>query len=224
METNIQLLVPKVYEAIGSIMAAIEPIAKNKKNTSQGYKFRGVDDVYAVLNPMLIANKVFIKPDCIEHQLIQFESKSGGALFRAIVTMKYTLTSWEDGSFIELLMVGEGMDSGDKATPKAQSIAYKYMAFQLFCIPVDSGDDVENQSHEVSHQQPQSHGNSEPKGNEPEKWLNDVDKQGNETPEWENLCNAIQGKRITSIADVRKHYKVSKVVAEKIQTLLNAPS
>lgn len=222
METNIQLLVPKIYEAIGSIMAAIEPVAKNKMNILHNYKFRGVDDVYAVLNPMLIANKVFIKPDCIEHQLIQFESKSGGNLFRAIVTMKYTLTSWEDGSFVELLMVGEGMDSGDKATPKAQSIAYKYMAFQLFCIPVDSGDDVENQSHEVSQQHPHAPANAAARENEPEKWLNVVDKLGKETPEWANLCMAIKNNRITSIADVRKHYKVGKIVAEKIQILLTS--
>jgi len=39
------------------------------------------------------------------------------------------------------------MDSGDKATNKALSIAYKYMAFQLFAIPID--EDPDRHTHEV---------------------------------------------------------------------------
>lgn len=40
------------------------------------------------------------------------------------------------------------MDSGDKATNKAMSAAYKYACFQAFAIPVD-GNDSEKDSYEV---------------------------------------------------------------------------
>ena len=40
------------------------------------------------------------------------------------------------------------MDSGDKATNKAMSAAYKYMALQVFCIPT-VGDDADSVTHEI---------------------------------------------------------------------------
>jgi hypothetical protein len=46
-------------------------------------------------------------------------------------------------------MFGEAMDSGDKATNKAMSAAYKYACFQAFSIPTESRDDEDHQTHEV---------------------------------------------------------------------------
>ena len=43
-----------------------------------------------------------------------------------------------DGSYIDAVVVGEGMDSGDKATNKAMSVAFKYACFQTFCIPTEN--------------------------------------------------------------------------------------
>ncbi len=43
----------------------------------------------------------------------------------------------EDGSIHTVTTYGEAMDSGDKATNKAMSIAFKYAAFQAFCIPTE---------------------------------------------------------------------------------------
>ncbi|SPW12874.1 Uncharacterised protein [Cronobacter sakazakii] len=45
--------------------------------------------------------------------------------------------STKDGSVHTVVTYGEAMDSGDKATNKAMSIAYKYAAFQAFCIPTE---------------------------------------------------------------------------------------
>jgi hypothetical protein len=50
---------------------------------------------------------------------------------------------------LHCIMTGEGMDTGDKATPKAISMAFKYMAFQMFCIPVPDDADAEKEDHEV---------------------------------------------------------------------------
>ncbi|MGL9724902.1 ERF family protein, partial [Sodalis sp. (in: enterobacteria)] len=45
----------------------------------------------------------------------------------------------------------EAMDSGDKATNKAMSIAYKYAAFQAFCIPTEeTAIDADAEVHEVA--------------------------------------------------------------------------
>jgi hypothetical protein len=41
------------------------------------------------------------------------------------------------------------MDSGDKATNKAMSAAYKYACFQAFSIPTEAKEDADYQTHEV---------------------------------------------------------------------------
>jgi hypothetical protein len=42
------------------------------------------------------------------------------------------------------------MDSGDKATNKAMSAAYKYAAFLTFAIPTEGDNDAESHTHEVA--------------------------------------------------------------------------
>jgi hypothetical protein len=63
--------------------------------------------------------------------------------------MEFALVSGEDGSSHVISTIGEAMDSGDKATNKAMSAAYKYALMQAFCIPTEGDNDSENQTHEV---------------------------------------------------------------------------
>lgn len=52
----------KIYSALCATMADISAIGKKRKNTKQGYVFRGIDDVYNSLQPALIKNRVFVVP------------------------------------------------------------------------------------------------------------------------------------------------------------------
>lgn len=142
---------PKVYEAIARITAALasEGIAKDKRNTQQGYSFRGIDDVYNALARHLAANKLCILPRVKEREMSERESKSGGVLFAVFMAVEFDLVSAEDGSRHTVLTYGEAMDSGDKATNKAMSAAYKYMAMQVFCIPTEGDNDADATTHEV---------------------------------------------------------------------------
>jgi hypothetical protein len=54
---------------------------------------------------------------------------------------------------------------------------------------------------------------------QPKKWLNITDSNGSDTKEWLNVITAINEKKITSIAEVKKHYSISKSVEEKINEL-----
>ena len=57
---------------------------------------------------------------------------------------------------------------------------------------------------------------------QPEKWLNVNDREtGQPTVEWEKILIDIETKKITSVSDVRKLFKVSKSVESEIQNLLN---
>ena len=127
---------PKIYAAIAGVINDIGVVSKDKVNKQQGFKYRSVDDVYSVLNPALAKNKVFILPEILDETREIGTSKSGGRVTSVILKMKYTVYA-EDGSHVETVLKGEAMDTGDKAINKAMAIAYKYLCFQLFCIPVE---------------------------------------------------------------------------------------
>ena len=88
------------------------------------------------LSPALIKYKLFVVPEVLNQRREERQSANGGNLIYSICTIKYTFYA-EDGSFVSATVVGEGMDSGDKATNKAMSVAFKYACFQVFCIPTE---------------------------------------------------------------------------------------
>ena len=128
----------KIYGAIVSIMENIEAI--EKKRTAKGNKFsytyRGIDDVFNALQPLMIKFKVFCLPKL---RNIDSTVEASGSLVmkRSIITMDYHFVSAEDGSEIVVSIAGEGVDNGDKSLSKAFSTAFKYACFQLFCIPTE---------------------------------------------------------------------------------------
>ena len=140
--------VKNIYETIEAVMAEVGSIGKTSKNTQQGFMFRGIDAVMNAINPALVKHHLFIVPEVIDQKREERTSSKGNALIYSIVTVKYTFYA-EDGSSVSAVVIGEGMDSGDKATNKAMSIAFKYACFQVFCIPTEEMVDPDQESHEV---------------------------------------------------------------------------
>ena len=137
-----------IYEAINAVMSDVGVIGKNTKNTTQGFMFRGIDAVMNALQPALIKNHVFVVPEILEQKREERTSKEGKLLIYSICQVRYTFYA-EDGSSISAVVIGEGMDTGDKATNKAMSIAFKYACFQVFCIPTEEMKDPDIECHEV---------------------------------------------------------------------------
>ena len=123
-----------IYEAISRCMEEIGAVGKDSVNKQQGFKYRGIDAVMNAINPALVKNHVFIVPEVLEQQRQERTTNKGAVLIYSICRIKYTFYA-EDGSSIESTLVGEALDTGDKATNKAMAIAYKYACFQVFCIP-----------------------------------------------------------------------------------------
>ena len=141
-----------VYKAINAVQGALSKtgITKDRTNTQgAGYKFRGIDDVYNAIAPLLSEHGLCILPRVLSRQCEERTSKNGGALFYVTVEAEFDFVSAEDGSVHTVKTFGEAMDSGDKATNKAMSAAYKYAAFQAFSIPTESDNDADAHSHEV---------------------------------------------------------------------------
>ena len=118
----------KIYQSIIAVMEDVGAIGKDKKNQTQGFMYRGIDDVMNALNPAFIKNKIFTVPQVLEQHREERTTAKGGLLIYSICKVKYTFYA-EDGSSVEVVTIGEGMDSGDKATNKAMAIALKYALF-----------------------------------------------------------------------------------------------
>ena len=142
----------KVYQAINKVQADLARVGISKARTNSqgaGYKFRGIDDVFNALSPLLATHGLCILPRMLTRACEERMSKSGGNLFYVTVEVEFDLVAAEDGSKHTIRTFGEAMDSGDKATNKAMSAAYKYAAMQAFSIPTEGDNDTENHTHEV---------------------------------------------------------------------------
>ena len=138
-----------IFKAINKVMSEVGFIGKDSKNQSQGFKYRGIDAVMNALNPALIRNGVFAVPTVLEQTREERTNNKGTTLIYSMLKVRYRFYA-EDGSYIESTVIGEGMDSGDKASNKAMSVAFKYACFQVFCIPTEElMDDPDKECHEV---------------------------------------------------------------------------
>ena len=145
----------KVYAAISAVAKemAATGISKDRRNQQQGFNFRGIDQVYNALAPALVTHGLLILPRMTERTVTERTTQKGGTLFYVVVKADFDFVSTEDSSVHTVTTYGEAMDSGDKATNKAMSIAYKYAAFQAFCIPTEeTAIDADAEVHQVAPQ------------------------------------------------------------------------
>ena len=143
---------PKVYAAIAAVMGdlSVEGVGKGRRNQQQGYNFRGIDDMYNALSPVLAKHKLVMLPRILTRNVTERQTQKGGALFYVVVEAEFDLICADDGSTHTIRTFGEAMDSADKATNKAMSAAYKYAAMQAFAIPTEGDNDADAQTHEVA--------------------------------------------------------------------------
>jgi hypothetical protein len=142
-----------VYKAINAVQADLATVGITKDRRNQqgsGYNFRGIDDVYNTIAPLLAKHGLCILPRVLSREVTERVSQKGGALFYVTVEVEFDFVAAEDGSKHIVKTFGEAMDSGDKATNKAMSAAYKYACFQAFSIPTEADNDADSSTHSVA--------------------------------------------------------------------------
>lgn len=134
-----------VYALIAAVSADLAKIgiSKDSKNVQQGYQFRGIDAVYNALAPIISKHGLVIIPRVLTRECVERKTVRDTTLFSVTVEAEFDFVSIHDTSIHTARMFGEAMDSGDKATNKAESAAYKYVCFQVFCIPTEGAADTD---------------------------------------------------------------------------------
>ena len=165
---------PLIYKKIIEVMQDINAISKGRKNDQQHFMFRGIDDVMNELHPTLAKCGVFVLPNVLEETRTTGKTARGGDMFYTRLKIKFGFYA-EDGSHVDAVVIGEAMDTADKASNKALSIGLKYAMLQVFCIPTEDEKDPDAVSPQPAagtmQQQPQQKKPSakfdfEPKGGE----------------------------------------------------------
>jgi hypothetical protein len=141
-----------VYAKIAAVQSALARtgIAKSRRNAQQGYSFRGIDEVYAALAPLLAEHGLCVLPRILTREVVERTTAKGGALFNVTVEAEFDFVSADDGSTHTVRTFGEAMDSADKATNKAMSAAYKYAALMAFAIPTEGDNDADATTHDLA--------------------------------------------------------------------------
>jgi len=129
-----------IYGRISEVMGRVGAIKKERTNQQQGFKFRGIDDVLNALHPVLSAAKVFIAPEVMDIRREDRETSNGKKMIYTVVHVRHRFWT-DDGSFVDAVTVGEGMDSADKSATKAMSAAMKYAVLFTFAIPTEDVED-----------------------------------------------------------------------------------
>lgn len=146
IETTPQLT---IAQSLVEVMKSVGAIAKKDKNTSQGFNFRGIDSVVNAVAPALQQWGVIVVPHVEDYQYESVEiGKNRTVMGHVKVKVTYTFIG-SAGDAIGATVVGEAMDSGDKATAKAMSVAFRTALLQALCLPTDDID-PDAQSYERS--------------------------------------------------------------------------
>ena len=153
-------VIPNVHVAIARVAGDIGAIAKNQKVQAgpAKFNFRGVDDVLNTIHDPLVRHGVSIIPtgfDVLDQTV--GVTKSGTAQQHLLGLVRYRIVG-PAGDYVEAAVVAEAQDTSDKAASKMMSMAYKYLAFQTFSIPVEGAleeSDRDSSPREVNHAGPQ---------------------------------------------------------------------
>lgn len=138
-----------IAQAMTAIMKEVGAIAKKDKNTSQGFNFRGIDSVVNAVSPALQKYGVIVVPTVDDYEYTTVEiGRNRTAMGHVKVIVTYTFIG-SKGDSIKATVAGEAMDSGDKATAKAMSVAFRTALLQALALPTDEPD-PDSQSYERS--------------------------------------------------------------------------
>ena len=135
---------PTVVQALAAVMADVQAVGKEGHNSSQNYAFRGIDGVMNAVGPALRRHGVIVIPTVLDSNYRDVEVGKNRTLMREVtVTVRYTIHG-PAGDTLEGVVVGESMDSGDKGTAKAFSVAYRTFLLQALTIPTHQPDPDEH--------------------------------------------------------------------------------
>jgi hypothetical protein len=134
---------------LARVATQVGAVGKDQVNQHQKFNFRGIDAVINAVSGPLHAAGVVVMPELVslEHGIEEVGArKSRMNVVRVIVTYRFYGPA---GDSMAATVPGEAMDSGDKATSKAMSVAFRTALLQALTLPTDEPD-PDSETYELS--------------------------------------------------------------------------
>lgn len=133
---------------LAEVMAAVERVPKSGRNKFHNYDYATEADIVAAVRVAMAERQVMMVPTVLDTKWGEVARQKGGNERLCTLTVRFTLHDGESGEQLAFDVLGEGTDTGDKASYKAMTGAVKYALLKLFLIP--TGDDPEEDSSPAS--------------------------------------------------------------------------
>jgi len=135
-----------IHMAIAAVMALVGYVQK-EQNSNLNYSYAGEAALIAAVRPAMVAHGIYVYPSGVEELTqTEYRTRNGTAMTRVTARFRFIFVHAPSNTTIEVEVLGEGADAGDKACNKAMTGALKYALRQTFCI--ETGDDPDRTSSE----------------------------------------------------------------------------
>jgi hypothetical protein len=151
---------PTIDELLSLVMDEITSVGKSEVNRQQGFQYRGIDAVLNEVGPAFRKHRVKAIPTVLDKQYADIlVGKDRTPMTRVTVTVEYAFRG-PTGNSVTATVIGEAFDSGDKATAKAMSVAYRIALIQVLALPTNEPDPdaFTYERAQAEQQQPQQQG------------------------------------------------------------------
>lgn len=130
-----------VAVAWARVMRDVHGIGKNSLYNQSGtrYNFRGVDAVVNAFGPACRRHGVIVIPHRVTPAHAPAVSKGGSAMRETTTVVRWHIVG-PKGDHLEGESEGESLDTGDKGTAKAQSVALRMFLLAAGLVPTDEKD------------------------------------------------------------------------------------
>lgn len=134
MTENVHTALHAVYKAVGYV------VKDKPKAGGLNYSYASERGLIEALRPALVEAGivVHVQQATVDHR-DTYTNKQGTVMNRTCISATVRFTHAPSATFVDVMALGEGIDAGDKSTPKAMTGAYKYALREAFCI--ETGDD-----------------------------------------------------------------------------------
>lgn len=227
-----------LYQKLHKIQCEVIGLGKNKKGNN--YEYVTGSKVLEHIKPLMNDLGLLLKQEVlsIDNQRIdyktgvntQYEKPKSEILSK--VMMKFTWIDIDTGDKDENLFGSNGQNDWDKGVGSALTYAERYFLLKFFHINTDE-DDIDNPDRQVesvnkavpappvSAPMPPTKPKV-PKSEDEKPWLNKMTANKKDfTPQWMNVISAISEGKLNSMADIRKHYRVSKELQSDLESNFN---
>ena len=134
MSEEVKDVVGKIYQRMMNVMSKVEYVKKDDTISYGTTSYKGLSEekVTTLIRKQLIEQNIIVYP-------IKQDHRREGNLSTVDVTYRFVCV--DDGSWIEAMSSGTGVDTQDKGVGKAMTYAYKYLWLRTFAIPTGEDPD-----------------------------------------------------------------------------------